>query len=151
MTLPINRTNLTAAAINQVPNALIQSALNIAALTTPYDTIDELNVKVDAHAAAVVLPHADLSVTQSKLALQAVGTAQIAPLAVTTSTIADGNVTAAKLDPALSTQTLGLSAHILLSPIDHPAGSITLSKLDLATQNGIIGGMIYEYKNYGGF
>lgn len=42
MTLPIDRTALVAAQTNQVPNALIRSALNIAAIQTPYDTIDEL-------------------------------------------------------------------------------------------------------------
>lgn len=42
MTLPIDRTALTAAAVNQVPSALIRSALNIAAITTPYNAIDEL-------------------------------------------------------------------------------------------------------------
>lgn len=48
MTLPIDRTALIAATTNQVPNALIRSALNIAALTTPYDTIDELNAKTNS-------------------------------------------------------------------------------------------------------
>jgi hypothetical protein len=42
MTLPIDRTALAAAITNQVPNTLLRSALNIAALTTPYNTIDEL-------------------------------------------------------------------------------------------------------------
>lgn len=42
MSLPIDRTTLTAATTNQVPNAVIQSAKNIAAITTAFNGVDEV-------------------------------------------------------------------------------------------------------------
>jgi hypothetical protein len=55
---PIDRTALIAAQTNQVPNALIRSALNIAAIKTPYDTIDELyNYTANLVAGGVLQPY----------------------------------------------------------------------------------------------
>lgn len=126
LTLPIDRTNLIAAATNQVPNSLIRSALNIAALTTPYDAIDELNTKVDANHAAgttgttqladgsvttakqgdgsvTTVKLADSSVTLAKMADSSVGTTELVDLAVTNAKIADGVITASKFVPGVLT------------------------------------------------
>lgn len=79
---------------------------------------------------------------------------------VTTAKIADGAVTAAKLDPALLSTDVTLNAHRTNPVLDHPDGSITTAKLrdgsvaftkhDVNTQTALTGGMIYAYKNYGG-
>jgi hypothetical protein len=117
--LPIDRTALIAAQTNQVPGLLIQSAKNIAAIQVPYDTIDELNAKVDANHAAgttgttqladgsvTTAKQADLSVTNPKLAPSSVtldkmadnsvGTTELVDLSVTNAKIADGVITTAK-------------------------------------------------------
>lgn len=99
-TLPADRTKLALAQSNQTAGNVAASTKNINAMTESYDTIDLLNQKVDTHAAAAVLPHADLSVTTAKIALLAVGTAQLANTAITTAKMTDLNVTTAKLADA---------------------------------------------------
>lgn len=98
MTLPIDRTTLTLAQGNQVPSAVASSAKNVNALAVLFNTIDELNAKLDTHTAAATLAHPDSSVTTAKIANLAVATAKIADLAVTTGKIAELGVTTAKLN-----------------------------------------------------
>lgn len=133
MTLPIDRTALTAAQTNQVPNALIRSALNIAAIKAPYDAIDELNNKIDA-------TQAPGTVTTSRLVDGSVTTVKIADNAVTASKISDGSVTTAKhADGSVTTIKLG-DLSVTASKI--AAGTITSDKfvpgaLQNETQNGL--------------
>src|SRR5690606_12847196 len=105
-TLPADRTKLSLAQANQVPSAVASAQRNIDTLTEAYDTIDLLNQKVNDHANAAILPHADGSVTTAKLANGAVSTAKIANSAVTAAKVADGVLTADKFVPgALTNET----------------------------------------------
>jgi hypothetical protein len=103
MSLPIDRTTLAAAQGNQVPSAVASSAKNINAIKVLFDTIDELNEKVDAHAGSATLAHPDGSVTTAKIANGSIGTAKIADVAVTRPKIAIGAVGSTQLDPTLLT------------------------------------------------
>ncbi|MBH0328266.1 hypothetical protein ABH14_00370 [Brevibacillus brevis] len=49
--------------------------------------------------------------------------------AVTTTKLANGSVTANKLDPALIASDISLNQHRLNSTLDHPDGSVTIEKL----------------------
>lgn len=95
--LPADRTKLTLAQANQTPGLVADATANKNALTEAYDTIDLLNEKVDTHAGASVLPHADGSVTTAKIANGAVSSNKLASGAATTDKIADSAVTTSKL------------------------------------------------------
>ncbi len=94
--LPADRTKLALAQGNQTPTLVAASAKNINAITEIYDTTDLLNQKVDTHAGAAVLPHADGSVTLAKMAANSVGTTQLVDGSITAAKVADGVLTAAK-------------------------------------------------------
>lgn len=96
MTLPIDRTQLALVGTNQNPGNKFASSPNKSALTIAYDTIDELNQKVNDHASNPVLPHADGSVTNAKLANGAVGTSKIADSSVTPAKIPNASLDASK-------------------------------------------------------
>lgn len=180
MGAPIDRTTKSALDTNLV-NGVTSDAPKIKANNdTLYNYVDGLNNQQDAHAGAVDLPHADGSVTTSKLRDAAVTSPKIADGAVTTAKINDGAVTASKLDPALLNTDVTLQTHRQAPVIDHPDGSITTSKYqdgsistakyqdasvtgtkiasntltfanhDINTRTALTGGIIYAYKNYGG-
>lgn len=103
MTLPIDRTPLALAQANQVAGKVASAQNNIDTHTNAYNTIDELNQKVNNHTDAAVLPHPDGSVTTPKLANSAVTTPKLIDFAVTSPKIAVGAVGANQLDPTLLT------------------------------------------------
>jgi hypothetical protein len=116
MTLPIDRTTLAAAQGNQVPSAVASSTKNINALKVLFDTMDELNEKVNAHAQSATLAHPDGSVKTAKIANLAVtaekiaslpanivGASQIIDLSITNAEIANGTLTADKFVPGALT------------------------------------------------
>lgn len=102
-TLPADRTKLALAQANQVPSAVASAQRNIDTLTEAYDTIDLLNQKVDNHANAATLPHADGSVTTAKLANGAVTTPKVADGAITAPKVANQTLTADKFVPGALT------------------------------------------------
>lgn len=101
MSLPIDRTKLNEAIANQVAGNTASAEKNINAIKVVYDTIDELNQKVDNYIANPTIP--DGSVTVGKLADNAVVTSKIANGAVTPPKIPNGSLTAEKFVPGALT------------------------------------------------
>lgn len=98
------------------------------------------NLVDDVNAQTVTAGIADGAVTAAKLAAgAAVGSMSAGE--IPTSKLANGAVTADKLDPALLEQGVDLNMHRLAATIDHPDGSVTPAKLsfDPATQTELDG------------
>lgn len=103
MTLPIDRTAKTALDGNLVNGNTSDAPKLKASNDIVYNTIDELNTKVDTHSSAATLAHPDGSVITSKIADGAVTTPKIADGAITSPKIANGAVGPMQLQTGLST------------------------------------------------
>lgn len=128
MTLPIDTTTLTAAASNQVPNMVLASALNIAALQTLFDNAAEMYTYVQAFSAPGAIGTAnlaDLSVITSKIALLAVTAAQIANNTITSAQIANATITSVQL-ALLSVENANLATGI--DPAKLADGSVSATE-----------------------
>lgn len=129
MTLPIDRTNKSALDTNLV-NGVTSDAPKLKNNNdTVYNTIDELNTKVDTHASAATLAHPDASVT----------TAKIADAAVTTAKIAAQAVTIDKLDPSLQNST---NLEVVAARVGVDGASYTSLENRLNNEIGILSGNV---------
>jgi hypothetical protein len=92
MTLPIDRTAKSALDANLINGNTSDAPKVKANNDVVYNTIDELNAKVDTHTTAATLAHPDGSVTTAKIADGALTTSKYADLSVTQAKIANGAV-----------------------------------------------------------
>lgn len=101
---PINRAPLSAAQTNLVNLITSDAPVLEGAIENLYDYVDEKNAEINTHTAATTLPHADGSVTTSKIRDGAVTEQKLATGAVTANKIGTSAVTSDKVAAAAITE-----------------------------------------------